>query len=87
MGKGWLLTKTRGLALLPLAGAFVLLLPSSAGATVISATKVDFLAVEGSAFNGAVATFTDDNPSAAPSDFTATINWGDATTTAGMPDE
>jgi hypothetical protein len=84
MRKGWLLTKTCGLAaLLLLAGAFVLLLPSSAGATVISATKVDFLAFEGSAFNGAVATFTDDNPSAVPSDFTATIDWGDATTTAG----
>jgi probable HAF family extracellular repeat protein len=33
--------------------------------------------------NATVATFTDGNPYAAASDFTATINWGDGTTTTG----
>ena len=35
------------------------------------------------AFNDAVASFTDANPGATTADFTATINWGDATTSAG----
>jgi hypothetical protein len=84
MGKGGLLTKARGLsALLPLAGAFVLLMPSRAGGTVITASPVDFSVAEGAAFNGTVATFGDDNPGAAPSDFSATIDWGDATLSAG----
>ena len=39
--------------------------------------------VEGTAFSGVVATFTDANPSGVVSDFTATIRWGDGTTTAG----
>jgi len=34
-------------------------------------------------FNGAVATFTDANAGAPASDFTATIDWGDATSSAG----
>jgi uncharacterized repeat protein (TIGR01451 family) len=36
------------------------------------------------AFAGAVATFTDDDPGGVASDYTATINWGDGTTTAGV---
>jgi hypothetical protein len=66
--------------------AVVLLLaaPGRAGATVITATPVDFSAAEASAFNGAVATFEDDNPAASPADFNASIDWGDGTsTTAG----
>ena len=35
------------------------------------------------AFNDAVASFTDANPGATTADFTATIDWGDATTSAG----
>ena len=39
---------------------------------------------EGTAFSGAVASFTDPgNPSQTAGDFTATIDWGDGTTTAG----
>jgi hypothetical protein len=38
---------------------------------------------EGMAVNGTVATFTDANPGATLSDFTASINWGDGTTTDG----
>src|SRR5207302_2340297 len=40
-------------------------------------------AVEGTAFTGTVATFTDANPNAPLSDFTATITWGDGQTSAG----
>ncbi len=37
----------------------------------------------GKKVSGTVATFTDDNPGAPVSDFTATINWGDGATTSG----
>jgi hypothetical protein len=46
------------------------------GLTVTAATVTPTVAVS---FTGAVATFTDANPSGTPSDFTATINWGDGT--------
>lgn len=39
--------------------------------------------VEQTAFSGTVASFTDANPAATKSDFTAAINWGDGTTTTG----
>jgi hypothetical protein len=42
-----------------------------------------FNGVEGATLNKAVASFTDANASAAASDFTASIVWGDLTTTAG----
>jgi hypothetical protein len=62
----------------------IVALPGSAGATVISASPIDFAAPEQSVFNGPVATFTDDNPNASPADFTTTIDWGDGTpVTAG----
>jgi hypothetical protein len=67
--------------------AFLVLLAAAAvpaHATVITASPVDFSVNEQSLFNGAVATFVDDNPGASPADFTATINWGDGSpTTAG----
>jgi len=47
----------------------------------LSASPVS--AVEGATFSGAVATFTDANPAASPADFSATIDWGDGTTSAG----
>lgn len=37
--------------------------------------------VVGATFSGAVATFTDTNPLVQASEFTATVNWGDGTTT------
>jgi hypothetical protein len=40
-------------------------------------------AVSPTAFNGTVATFIDANPGGTLSDFSAMINWGDASTTAG----
>jgi parallel beta-helix repeat protein len=56
--------------------ATVLDAPLTAAGTSISAT-------EGAAFSGVVATFTDGNPNAATGEFTATIGWGDGTTSAG----
>jgi hypothetical protein len=47
------------------------------------AQSASFSAVRGSAFNGTVATFSDSDHVTAASDFLATINWGDGTTTAG----
>ena len=38
-------------------------------------------------FTGVVATFTDPDPYAAPTDYTTTINWADGTTTAGQVTE
>jgi hypothetical protein len=52
-----------------------------ASATTITAMPVDFSVAEGSMFNGAVATFEDDNGAATPADFTATIDWGDGSAT------
>ena len=40
-------------------------------------------AVEGALFNGPVAFFSDDSPNVSASSFSATINWGDGTTSAG----
>jgi hypothetical protein len=49
----------------------------TASGTTVSGT-------EGAAISGAkVATFTDANPNATASDFTATINWGDGSSTTG----
>jgi hypothetical protein len=76
----WLLSKTGALA----AVVLVAVMAAPAGATVITASPVDFSINEGALFDGAVATFTDDNAAALPSDFTATIDWGDGSgTTAG----
>jgi hypothetical protein len=63
----------RGLA----AGVLLALAAAPAGATVITASPVNFSASEQSLFSGVVATFTDDDPSAMPGDFVAVIDWGD----------
>ena len=48
------------------------------------ATGTTVSGTEGAAISSAtVATFTDANPNATASDFTATINWGDGTSTSG----
>ena len=49
----------------------------------LTATGVDVSAIEGNAVTATVATFTDTNPSASVNDFTATIAWGDGTTSTG----
>jgi PKD repeat protein len=49
----------------------------------LSATPVTIAPAEGTVFNGTVATFSDANTGNVASDFTATIDWGDGTLTAG----
>ncbi|OYV91691.1 MAG: hypothetical protein B7Z73_05355, partial [Planctomycetia bacterium 21-64-5] len=50
----------------------------------LTPAALTFDAVAGTTFTGKVATFTDANPGATASDFTATITWGDgSSTTAG----
>jgi hypothetical protein len=49
----------------------------------LTGTGLTVAPVENLSFSGNVATFVDSNPSALPSDFTATIDWGDGTVTAG----
>src|SRR5262249_10956320 len=61
----------------------LILAAGPAGASVITASPVNFSATEQSLFSGVVATFTDGNPSAAPSDFVAVIDWGDGFSTIG----
>ena len=59
----------------------------ASSATVVPAgfhvTALSFSASEGSSFSGMVATFTDSDLAQTVSNFTATIDWGDGTTTAG----
>ncbi len=54
-----------------------------AEADSLSGTGATISATEGTGFSGAVATFTDTNPAGDPADFTASIDWGDGTTTTG----
>ncbi len=49
----------------------------------LTASPVNFTAVAGTQFTGPVATFTDANPNGTPSDFSATITWGDGTRSSG----
>src|SRR6202012_27273 len=54
---------------------------NNAAMTAPAATAIN--ATAGKSFTGKVAHFTDANASASNSDFTATIDWADGTTTAG----
>ncbi|HET9211229.1 MAG TPA: hypothetical protein VFR03_12560 [Thermoanaerobaculia bacterium] len=65
------------------AGLLLVLAAGPAGATVITASPVNFSASEQSLFSGVVATFTDDNPAAVPTDFVAVIDWGDGFSSIG----
>jgi hypothetical protein len=49
----------------------------------LTATGVPTSATAGTAFSATVATFTDADPAGTPSDYTATIDWGDGGTSAG----
>ena len=49
----------------------------------LTSSPVNFTAVAGAQFSGPVATFTDANPGGKLSDFTATIVWGDGTSSSG----
>jgi hypothetical protein len=60
--------------------------PSSATvaeADSLAVTGVNFSATAGTAFNGTVANFTNTNTANVAADFTATINWGDGTSSQG----
>jgi hypothetical protein len=50
----------------------------------VSVTAQNIKATSGQSFSGVVASFTDVNPSATAAGFTATINWGDGTTSTGI---
>jgi hypothetical protein len=54
-----------------------------AEADSLSGSGVTISSTEGQSFSGSVATFTDTNPAAVAADFTASIDWGDGTTTTG----
>jgi hypothetical protein len=54
----------------------------SAAAFIVT-TAQPVTSVEGSSFSGTAGTFTDTNPNQPASDFTATIDWGDGTTSTG----
>jgi streptogramin lyase len=49
----------------------------------LSATGTTFNGVEGNAFSGTVATFTDGNPNATADEFSVTITWDDGQNSAG----
>jgi hypothetical protein len=49
----------------------------------ITATGTTVSATEGASFSGTVATFTDPDTKATASEYSATIEWGDSTTTTG----
>jgi hypothetical protein len=49
----------------------------------LTVTGAPVNAVEGASFSGAVASFIDADPNGVASDFSATINWGDQTSSAG----
>jgi streptogramin lyase len=51
--------------------------------SAIGGTAINFSAAHGTQFSGKVASFVDGTPSATTSNFTAIINWGDGTTSAG----
>jgi uncharacterized protein (TIGR03118 family) len=52
-------------------------------ADVLTANGITFTPTAATTFNGSVAMFTDTNTAAAASDFTATINWGDGSSSTG----
>ena len=49
----------------------------------MSATGVNFSATAGAPFTGTVATFTNADPFGTAASYTATITWGDGSTSAG----
>ena len=58
-------------------GVFTAATTATVADAPLTATGDDISAVPGVAFTGTVATFTDTNPTAPPSDYTVTIDWGD----------
>jgi hypothetical protein len=63
--------------------AGVLIFAGRAEAGVITATGTSFSAVAEISFSGTVATFTDSDTTLTAADYTALINWGDLSSSAG----
>jgi hypothetical protein len=76
---GVTITDTANNTNLPLSGTVI-----AAEADVLSAQPLSFTANAGQALTGTVATFTDSNTANVAGDFSATIDWGDGTTSAGV---
>jgi hypothetical protein len=76
---GVTITDTANNTSLPLSGTV-----AAVEADVLSARGLSLRANAGQAFSGKVATFTDRDTHNVASDFSATINWGDGTTSAGV---
>jgi hypothetical protein len=57
---------------------------AQAGDAALTASANPVATVEGGTFSGVVASFTDANPNASASDFTALITWGDGHSSAGV---
>src|SRR5439155_663913 len=57
---------------------------ASVGDAALTPASPSVNAIEGAGFDGAVATFADANHKADASDFTASIDWGDGTLSAGI---
>lgn len=65
-------------------GSSVVMQPSLVVADAALHATVNTIApVEGAPFSGTVATFTDDDPNGMPTQYHATIDWGDGSTSAG----
>ncbi len=56
---------------------------TSVADAALTITGAPVIAVEGAAFSGTVASFTDADPNGIASDYSATINWGDQTSSSG----
>jgi PKD repeat protein len=56
---------------------------TSAADAALTVSGASVTAVEGAGFSGTLASFSDADPNAAVSDYSATINWGDQTSSAG----
>ncbi len=56
---------------------------ATVGDAALTVSPAPIKVTAGVAFSGQVATFTDANPAGTVSDFSASINWGDGTTTPG----
>jgi hypothetical protein len=64
-------------------GTFTISGTNTVGDAALTATPESITVEKRASFTETVATFTDANPGAPVSDFTATIDWGDGTTSAG----
>jgi PKD domain len=56
---------------------------TSVADAALAVSGASVTAVEGAAFSGTLASFTDADPSGSVTDYSATINWGDQTSSAG----